>query len=392
MQFNFQIFIPLPLKILLLNTPKRILICPLDWGLGHASRCIPIIRDLTAAGFEVVIAADRAPFDLLSKEFPLLERLRFPAYKISYKYSMPLNMLISLPRILLGINKEHKLLAQIIRNCKIDLVISDNRFGLWNANIPCVFITHQLMIKCPPYLRFLEKTLHQINMRFVKKYSQTWVPDFQGTMNLSGDLSHRFPLVKNTFFIGPLSRFANMRDEIMPIEKFDVLIILSGPEPQRTIFENILLKQLTPLTNLKTIILRGLPLNKDSIACPAHVKIFPHLDSKNLFAFMNAATLIISRSGYSSIMDFAAIGKNTILVPTPGQTEQEYLAEVLKENKMAYSVSQNKFEMKTALHEAMKYQGIPKINLDDAQKPHNILSLVNEMLSVSSKHSKIETF
>jgi uncharacterized protein (TIGR00661 family) len=363
-----------------LQAPKRILICPLDWGLGHAARCIPLIHELLAAGFEVVIAADHQPFELLSIEFPKLERLRFPSYRISYRFSMPVNMLLSIPEILMGIRKENRLLKQLIFDCKIDLVISDNRFGLWSDKIPCVFITHQLMIKCPPYLRFMEGILHRINLFFIKKYNQCWVPDFPGENNLSGELSHKFPLAPNTFFIGPLSRFSSLVPEKKTDEKFDILVILSGPEPQRTRFENILLPQLSSFTNYKIVFIRGLPSEHSMINAPAHIQIYSHLASHDLFSMIMGAALIICRPGYSSIMDISVMGKNAILVPTPGQTEQEYLAEELKKNKMAYSIAQEKFDLGIALQEVKNYKGIPMMKNEGEVNTDKVIPLINELL------------
>ena len=131
-----------------MNRKKRILVAPLDWGIGHATRCIPIINALQAHEFEVVIAADGRPLHLLKNEFPNLEFIRFSGYHIKYSSYLPmgLSMLLQTPKILINIRKEHKLLAQIIDDYNIDGVISDNRFGLYNNKVPTVFITHQLQI------------------------------------------------------------------------------------------------------------------------------------------------------------------------------------------------------------------------------------------------------
>ena len=210
----------------------KILVAPLDWGLGHATRCIPIIKYLLEKKCEVVIGADGRPLQLLQKEFSALEFVVMPGYNISYPKdgSMVLKMAIQIPKILTGIKHEHELLKKIIKEKKIDAVISDNRFGLWSGEVPCVFITHQLMVKSP----FGEKIIHQLNKNYISKYSECWVPDHSGENNLSGDLSHKFSLPKNVKFIGALSRFTN---EFILQKKYDLLIILSGPESQRTVFE-----------------------------------------------------------------------------------------------------------------------------------------------------------
>ncbi|HEY4799415.1 MAG TPA: glycosyltransferase family protein, partial [Bacteroidia bacterium] len=220
----------------------RILIAPLDWGLGHATRCIPIISYLTEKKCEVIIAADGRALQLLRNE-PACRAASFvelPGYNISYPKngSMAVKMAAQIPKILSGIKKEHKQLKKIIREKKIDAVISDNRFGLWSKDVPCVFITHQLMVKSP----FGENLIHKLNKNYISKYSDCWIPDVAGENNLSGDLSHKFPLSSNAKFIGALSRMS--RDASSPeMGDHDLLAILSGPEPQRTLFEKKILEQ-----------------------------------------------------------------------------------------------------------------------------------------------------
>ncbi|MBN4051553.1 glycosyltransferase, partial [bacterium AH-315-M05] len=247
-----------------MKSRKRILICPLDWGLGHASRCIPIIKELIDFDFEIVIGADNGPLALLKREFPQLEFIEFPGYGIFYSKNgnMPLTMILSLPRVFGGIYREHTLLKSIIKNYKIDAVISDNRFGLWNSTVPTIFITHQVMVKCPKHLKFLEPVIHRINKFFIDKYDECWIPDLKGEENLSADLSHRYPLPRNAEFIGSLSRFdtngLTINDSNNLEKSYDLMAIISGPEPQRSIFENIVIKQLER-TSLKSIIVRGVP-------------------------------------------------------------------------------------------------------------------------------------
>ena len=212
---------------------KRILVCPLDWGLGHATRCVPVIRLLLQHNAEVIIAGDGSSLELLKKEFPQLKFLFLKGYNISYpkNENMILKMMFSAPKILSRIIIEHQTLKKIIKQNNIDVVISDNRYGLWNKEIKSIFITHQLMIKTP----FAEKLLHDLVLFFVSKYDECWVPDVETENNLSGDLAHRYPVLKNTFFVGLLSRFKTVQK--INLYKYDVLAIVSGPEPQRSIFE-----------------------------------------------------------------------------------------------------------------------------------------------------------
>ena len=347
----------------------RILIAPLDWGLGHATRCIPIIKYLLEKKCEVIIGADGRPLDLLKKEFPLCEFVIIRGYDISYPKngSMVLKIAAQIPKILLGIKREHDQLKKIIKEKKIDAVISDNRFGLWSREVPCVFITHQLMVKSP----FGEKIIHQLNKKYISKFTECWIPDMKEG-GLSGDLAHKFPIPENAQYVGVLSRFfAKAQNDKY---KRDLLVILSGPEPQRTTFEEKILKQIAanpPVSQSETspftrgiLIVQGITEKNERINLPAgqagiseNVEMVSHLTSAELQREILSSEIILSRSGYSIVMDLAVLGKKAIFVPTPGQTEQVYLAKYFSEKKIAYSVSQNKFDLNFALQESKKYNG-----------------------------------
>jgi len=349
----------------------RILIAPLDWGLGHATRCIPIIRHLLDKNCEVVIGANGRPLHLLKKEFPLCEFAVVPSYNISYPKngSMVLKMASQIPKILSGIKREHELLKKIIKEKKIDVVISDNRFGLWSKNIPCVFITHQLMVKSP----FGEKLIHRLNKNYISKYSACWIPDvplLEGEKGgvLSGDLSHKFPLPENAKYIGVLTRFKiPLNPPLKGGDKHHLLVILSGPEPQRTLFEKKILEQLKniPLNRLSkgeltALLVQGITEKNERKKISENMEIISHLTSEELQKEILSSEIILCRPGYSSVMDLAVLGKKAIFVPTPGQTEQEYLANYFSEKKIAYSVSQNTFDLQTALKESENYSGFTK--------------------------------
>ena len=220
-----------------MKVKKRILVAPLDWGIGHATRCIPIIKALIAHNFEVVIAADNRPLHLLTTEFPDLEAIRFGGYNVKYPtyFPMILNMIFQIPKILLGIKKEHKMVEQIIEDYKIDGLISDNRFGLSTKKVPCVFVTHQLQIQSPIFT----DAIQNFNYQYINKYNACWVIDDE-KINLAGNLSKPNILPNNSVYIGPQSRFEKRDIE----KKYDFLAIVSGPEPQRTIFEKGLIKVL----------------------------------------------------------------------------------------------------------------------------------------------------
>ena len=319
--------------------------------MGHASRCIPIIRYLLECNCEVIIAADKRPLALLKAEFPSLEFIMMPGYNISYPTngSMTLKMASSIPKIVSGIKREHELLEKLIETKKIDLVISDNRFGLWTKKIPCVFITHQVMIKSP----LGENILHRLNKSYTDKFTYCWVPDVEGTENLSGDLSHKFPLPKNAKYIGVLSRFTNTS---FPV-KDQLLVILSGPEPQRTLFERRVIHEIEKM-KLNALIVQGITEKNNSEMVNANCKLTSNLKAADLQKEISSSKYILCRSGYSTIMDLAVLGKkNIIFVPTPGQTEQEYLAERFFRMNVAYSVSQKQFDLRKAVEECKNYSG-----------------------------------
>lgn len=336
---------------------KRILVCPLDWGLGHATRCIPIIRLLLQKNQHVLIAGSGRSFLLLKHEFPTLEFIDLPGYDIRYsKSALAIRMFFSIPKILKGIKQEHELLQEIIQQKKIDIVISDNRFGLWSTKVKTVFITHQLMIKSP----LGEYVLHRINLNYIKKFNTCWIPDFEGETNLSGDLTHFYPTPENAVFIGPLSRFYNEKSSLLcqPLKKsYDVMVIISGPEPQRSIFEEIILKQASSIP-LNFLIVRGITEQTFRLERIENIDVIPHLNTADMKAAIQSASVVVARSGYSTLMDLAVLGRKVILIPTPGQTEQEYLAAFYQKKKLAYVESQSGFNLKRALEKIKDYEDL----------------------------------
>ncbi len=337
-------------------TKKRVLIAPLNWGLGHATRCIPIVREFLLQGAEVIIGSEGDSLKILQEEFPSLESVELPAYNISYPANgnMALSIALQIPSLRKAIRKEHEFLEVLIETKKIDLVVSDNRYGLWSKKIPCVFMTHQVMIACPTILKFLQPILFSVQKHFIKHFSEFWIPDVEGENNLSGDLAHAYSLPSNTHFIGALSRFDDSLKEEKSISS-DLLVILSGPEPQRSIFENIVLEQLKNFKG-KSVLLRGKP-GEISKQENSTTQIFSHLDSSTFAHYLRGAKMILSRPGYSSLMDYAVFNKRAILIPTPGQTEQEYLADFHKKNGKAYSENQNEFSLERCLEKVNEYKG-----------------------------------
>ena len=228
-----------------MNKKKTVLVAPLNWGLGHATRIVPIVETFLNYNSKVIVAADKRPYEFLKQRFPDIEIIRFPGFEPEYttKASMALKMLLSFPLMLKKGRDANKMLQNIIAQHDVDIIISDNRFEAYSKDTYSVFITHQLNIQTQVWQRIFKPIINKLINNYTKHYDELWIPDYENPkQNLSGKLSHikKFP-IKNYHFIGPLSRFKH-NDNHNDIEKNDLLIILSGPEPQRTKLENLLIK------------------------------------------------------------------------------------------------------------------------------------------------------
>lgn len=338
----------------------RILVAPLDWGLGHASRCIPIINFFLSKGSEVILASSAQAGMLLRQEFPQLTYLELPSYQIRLTpgANQGFYLIKQIPRIHSIIKEEHQYLKKIIADYQVDVVLSDNRYGLWSNSIPSIFMTHQLTIKPPFAQGLLEKPLRLLHYSFIKKFRCCWVPDFEGENNLSGNLSHACDLPPDTWYIGPQSRLYPIDSkhdrEISPNY---ILAVLSGPEPQRSLLEEKLTQQLLKI-KIPARLIQGIPGGPKQHKISDTLEIFPYLNSIQLHTEIKQASHILCRSGYSSLMDMAFSGTTAIFIPTPGQTEQEYLAEYHKKAGHYYSEPQGTFDLERAISEAKTYHGL----------------------------------
>lgn len=340
-----------------------ILVAPLDWGLGHAARCIPLIKFFLQSGCKVIIAAEGIQKKLLKTEFPAIVFVNLPGYRIKYtneKRFFALKIVFQIPKIIKTILHEKKWLDNFLKSNNVDAIISDNRYGLFHYKVTSVFITHQLLIKAPFLLA--EKIIQKINYQYIKKFSLCWVPDEKGSINLAGALSHPgvLPQVK-VDYIGGISRLERQPGTE---KKYDVLIILSGPEPQRTLLEKKVLNQLK-VFKVKALLVRGLPGNAELLSSQNDLEIKNHLPAKELEKVMNESEYIISRSGYTTVMDICKLHKKSILIPTPGQTEQEYLAYHLQKQGWCLAASQENFSLEKSLQKAQnfKYQ-LPDLKME----------------------------
>jgi uncharacterized protein (TIGR00661 family) len=334
----------------------RVLVAPLDWGLGHATRCIPIIDAFQNLQIEVIIAAEGSLAILLQTEFPNIKIIPLKGYRIQYAKTpagLLMKLLLQVPKILRRIREEHDWLQQIIKSEKIDLVISDNRYGLYSDQVPCIFITHQLTIKTPIVL--IEKLIRKINYHFINRFSACWVPDSGGEKNIAGVLSHPtlLPYIP-VHYLGILTRLIT---KSKANSYYQYCFLLSGPEPQRTLLEDQIIAILPKLSGPIAIV-RGLPGTKQTLEVAEHVKAFNHLSTEQLLMVVLASDLIICRSGYTTVMELIALQKKGLLIPTPGQTEQEYLAEKLQKDQRFFSTNQDRMNLLQALEEATSFTAV----------------------------------
>jgi len=308
-----------------------------------------LIRALNHAGYRVYIATQGPQQTLLQKEFPDNPFLSLPGYQVRYSRSkgwLPFKIMQQLPALLRIVQWEHRWLEEAIEQYGIDLVISDNRYGLWTKKCRTVFITHQLQIKAP--FLWLEHIIQRIHYRFIERFNACWVPDQEEGNGLAGTLSHpnRKPAIPVTY-IGLLSRFYASNS----INKKQITVLLSGPEPQRTLLEEKIIAQLSSI-HKEVLLVRGLPAAMDNITVPPHIKAVNHLTAEALQAVLENSSIVIARSGYSSMMDFSRLHCTTILIPTPGQTEQEYLAKRCEQKGYAIHAEQSDLDLNQALAKA----------------------------------------
>ncbi|MFH4963487.1 glycosyltransferase [Gaetbulibacter sp. M235] len=336
-----------------MNDKKRILVAPLNWGLGHATRCIPIINALMGQNFEPIIASDGAALNLLKKEFPTLIHLELPTYHISYskyKFFLKWQLFKKLPKLIKAINEEKREVQNIIKIYDIKGIISDNRFGVYSTKkgIPSVYITHQLRVYSGT-TTWLTTKIHQ---KIINKHDECWIPDFENNSNLSGKLGHIESHKLNLKYIGVLSRFS--KNNSISLEN-DILVVLSGLEPQRSVLEEKILKE---FENYKghIILVRGVVESTQTKIKNKNLTIYNFMKSLELEKAILSSHLIISRSGYTTIMDLTILEKKVFFIPTPGQNEQEYLAKRLEKLNIAPYCKQSEFTIEK-LEKIENYNG-----------------------------------
>jgi len=357
----------------------RILVAPLDWGLGHAARCVPVIRSLMKHRAVPVIGADGGPLALLSDEFPGLEQVRLPGATVRYAKGKDQrrSMVRQFPKLLRSIREERSLLDRLQHELALDAVISDQRFGIRSNALASVIITHQLF----PITPILKGPLRRLNQRLIGRFDRCWVMDHDEPPGLSGELGHGAKVLANVRYIGPQSRFT--REASACPKQGRIVAVISGPEPHRTLFEKILIDQLEAIPG-DHLLVRGLPSTAQEQR--ANVTIVPHLPTDLLAHALTSTDLIVSRSGYTTLMDLHALGRSALLVPTPGQPEQEYLAQLHGSTGLFMVQQQDRIDLGAAMAD-LKGTSNPPDSMD-----HRPLERALEDLADMIQHRRTVTF
>ena len=344
-----------------MKIPTHVLVAPLNWGLGHASRCVPIIHYFLDHGCKVSIASDGNALQLLKEEFPDLEALELNSGQVTY---LPFGFFYYLKLIMHGFGLQKRALSDekhieaFVKTHQVDLLISDHRFGAFSEHIKSVVICHQLQFKAGLF----SKGSSRFNAKNLNRYDEVWIPDTPESSNLSGVLSRSSAVKTPTQFIGILSRF-----RLLDLPKdIEYLAVISGPEPLRRMFEERLIDSFKDQKSKKLVLVRGVYQQEPLTDLP-NIKFYNHLKASALNELICRSRIVICRSGYSSVMDMACLGKQVFFVPTPHQGEQIYLAKRLEALKIAPYTDQSKF----SLEDLKRLNHYPGFNPDDFQKfPH----------------------
>jgi uncharacterized protein (TIGR00661 family) len=317
----------------------RILFGVFDWGLGHATRDIPLITAMLERN-EVHILSTGHALQILRNHFG--ERCTyydvpsvFPPYSKSRFFK--LKFTLSAPRMARTLAKARRKSKRII-DMGFDRVVSDCRYDVYDRPDNSYLINHQLRFKAPMGAQRLLEAWLAMRM---KRYACVLVPDFEEP-NLTGVLSHGLHYLpkERIRYIGMLS---HLRRLDLP-QDIDYLISLSGPEPQRTVLEKRVLAQVGQLKG-KVVIAGGKPGGKNE-DLGENAQHFAFLNAQQQQDAMNRAKCVVTRSGYTTMMELVELEKTQVLLlPTPGQTEQEYLGDYCQRHKYYRHISQFRLQL-----------------------------------------------
>lgn len=338
-------------------SPGKVFYAVLDMGLGHATRSLPIIREFANRKWEVVIGSNGRSLAFLKRELPGTRFVETPGYGISYSHGQLLlpKLLSQIPKLLRRIGKERRICSQVVERFSPDLIISDHCYGMYHHHVPSYFLSHQIYFALPRGFKTFSHLVSRFNFAYHRHYQKILIPDVHGNGGglLSGELS-RLPDANPKYkFIGILSSMK--REEVG--DEFDLLVSISGPEPQRSIFEKIVMEQIHSLPGKKIVVL-GKSEENSVVVDREDLKVYTHLSRMKMETFINKSKLIVSRPGYSTLMELAELDKKALLVPTPGQTEQQYLAEHMLGKKWFYFVDQKRINLFNDIEMAKTFNGL----------------------------------
>jgi UDP:flavonoid glycosyltransferase YjiC (YdhE family) len=368
---------------------KKVLLAPLDWGLGHATRSLTLAHALEALGHEVCIASCGGALNLLRQALPGRAYWELPDYRIDYpktRQGFAISLLRQAPKVRKAIREEHEWLLRHAPRAGFEVILSDGRYGLWHKSIPSVLISHQIALMPPqhfPLKALAMQVTEALNRRYLRRFSEVWIPDIEHAPGLSGRLGHPGKALPHARYIGPLNRFAweakeregdKSEDDIQvrptDVASIDILAIVSGPEPQRTLFENALRIQLESLPGTRVLV-QGLPgvsreadqgNHAEYRPRPGSLTVWPHVPGSILLPLLRQAKAVISRSGYTTVMELACLDiKPVLMVATPGQPEQEYLAEMLGAGGYVLTQRQEDLQLSAALPHLGGLKGLRRV-------------------------------
>jgi len=334
----------------------RILFGICSWGLGHATRTLPIIRKIIDEGYEVTVVSSGRSLSMLKKElgpgpnFAWLDDYQ-PAETLNPSFLVP-STLFRFPRYVTAMLRERDFVRRLLVRRKMDVIFSDNRFGFYSRDVPSFFMSHQLRILNPLGTKVLEDGTEIYNNYFFKRYAGVLVPDFEED-GLAGRLAHGLSIIdeKRLNYIGVLSEFSYHST----VQDVDIFVSISGPEPQRSAFESLVRKQLYAFEG-RVVVSLGKP--DDGQMDNGHIEpnVKSYLGRAEREDLLNRSKIVIARSGYSTLMDLCSLRKRGFLIPTSGQPEQEYLAKHHMERRNFYSVQEKELDLKSQLEEALSFR------------------------------------
>ena len=357
-----------------ISSEMKIIYSVCSWGLGHATRSLPVMQRLIDENNEITIISDGRPLELLKKELGnKIEYVNIPDYPMLLSENARQFMAKSIvywPLFIRKMQSGLSKLTKMLETKKCDIIISDGRYDTYSKKIPSFFISHQMRIMNPLHIRMFETGSEIFNLFFFRRFRGVIVPDYKED-SLSGNLSHNLKKIdeKKIHYVGILSDFQKKKTK----KDIDYLISISGPEPQRTLLEKKLLSQVDKLDG-SIVITLGKTEKKDSLN-KKNITIYSFLTKEKREELLNRAKLVVSRSGYSTIMDLAVTRTKALMTPTPGQIEQEYLSQYHNNEGTFYSVNQELLDLGRDVEIAKNMTGIRR-ECDVDKTVENIISIV----------------